>query len=125
MIRFRICWSVVGELLVFFVSLGCSVRAAESGAESNKRPPKVAAASDEGERAIKRFQVPKDFKVELVAAEPHLANPVAFWIDEKGNIYVAETFRHTDDVLDIREHLDWLDEDLASQSVEESDALLK
>src|SRR5207244_2357274 len=77
------------------------------------------------ELAIKQFKVPKDFKVELIAAEPHLANPVAFWIDEQGNIYVAETFRHTDGVLDIRDHMGWLDEDLASKSVEDRVGMLK
>ena len=56
--------------------------------------PPVAAASDEGLKAIRSFRVPAELKVDLFAAEPHLANPVAFCIDEKGVFYVAETFRH-------------------------------
>lgn len=87
--------------------------------------PKVAAASDEGELAIKKFRVPAGFKVELFAAEPLLANPVSFAIDEKGRFYVAETFRHSDGVLDIRGHMDWLDDDLAARSVEDRIALIR
>jgi quinoprotein glucose dehydrogenase len=87
--------------------------------------PHVAPASDEGERAIKRFRVPKGFKVELFAAEPLLANPVCFSIDEKGRFYVAETFRLHDGVTDIRGHMNWLDDDLACKSVEDRVAMLK
>ncbi|MGZ8900038.1 MAG: DUF7133 domain-containing protein, partial [Limisphaerales bacterium] len=56
-------------------------------------PPKVAEASDEGEKAMKGFILPEGFKVELIAAEPHLANPVAFDIDHQGRFWVSETFR--------------------------------
>src|SRR5216683_4206831 len=87
--------------------------------------PLVAPASDEAERAIKRFRVPKGFKVELFAAEPLLANPVCFSIDEKGRFYVAETFRLHDGVTDIRGHMNWLDDDLACKSVEDRVAMLK
>jgi quinoprotein glucose dehydrogenase len=82
-------------------------------------PPPVQPASDEGEAALKRFRVPKGLKVELAAAEPLLANPVAFSIDEHGRFYVAETFRLHAGVTDIRGHMDWLDEELAVKTVEE------
>lgn len=84
-------------------------------------------------RAMSQFRLPAGFKAELFAAEPHLANPVAFTIDHHGNFYVAETHRHSavgaafryfEGVLDIRSHLDWLDEDLALQSVPERTQLL-
>src|SRR5882762_2220871 len=98
--------------------------AAQIVTDTNASAPKVAAASDEGERAMKRFRIPKGFKVELFAAEPLLANPVAFTIDEKGRFFVAETFRLHAGVTDIRGHMDWLDEELASKSVEERVALM-
>ena len=41
--------------------------------------------------AIKQFQIPAGFKMDLFAAEPQLLNPVAFCFDEQGRIYVAET----------------------------------
>ena len=102
-----------------------SLHAAEIVTETNVNLLKVAPASDEGERAIKRFRVPKGFKVDLFAAEPLLANPVAFAIDEKGSFFVAETFRLHAGVTDIRKHMSWLDEELASTSVEERVEIMK
>jgi len=51
--------------------------------------PQIAAASDDGQQALKGFKIPQGLKVELWAAEPDLANPVAFWIDPRGRIYVC------------------------------------
>src|ERR1051325_100222 len=113
---FRKIVRAVAALVFVF---GVPSPAAQREAETNANPPKVAAASDEAERAIKRFRIPQGFKVELFAAEPLLANPVAFAIDEKGRFFVAETFRLHAGVTDIRNHMDWLDEELASTSVAE------
>jgi quinoprotein glucose dehydrogenase len=88
-------------------------------------PAHVAAASDEGEKAIKRFQLPPGWKCELWAAEPDLAQPVAFYMDDTGKVYVCETFRHSQGVDDIRGHADWLDEELASKTVDDRIALLR
>src|SRR5205814_6990597 len=54
-----------------------------------------------------------------------LANPVCFCIDEKNRFYVAETFRLHAGVTDIRGHMDWLDDDLASRTVADRVALYK
>lgn len=87
--------------------------------------PKIAAASDEGERAIAGFRVPAGLKTELWAAEPMLANPVAFTIDHQGRVYVCETFRQGHGVEDNRGHEHWLDDDLAAQTVEDRLAYIK
>jgi quinoprotein glucose dehydrogenase len=87
--------------------------------------PKIAPASNEATLALKRIRVPSGLKVSLFAAEPLLANPVCFCVDEKNRFYVAETFRHHDGVTDIRGHMSWLDEDLASRSVADRGALLR
>lgn len=92
---------------------------------SSFAPPKVAEASDEGEKAMRRFILPEGFKVELIAAEPHLANPVAFDIDRQGRFWVAETFRLHAGVTDIRGKNTWLDEDLAARTVEDRIAMMK
>lgn len=81
--------------------------------------PGIADASDEGDRAIGRFAVPEGWDVELIAAEPMLANPVAFYIGNNGHIYVAETFRHHQGVSDMRGHTEWLLDDLAARTVED------
>ncbi len=87
--------------------------------------PFVAAASDEGKAALSRIQVPSGFQIELWAAEPLLANPVALYPDADGSIFVAETFRHHKGVTDIRDHMDWLDEDVASRTVADRVAMLR
>ncbi|WP_165221735.1 DUF7133 domain-containing protein [Aquisphaera insulae] len=87
--------------------------------------PTIAAASDEGEKAIRGFRVPEGLKVELYAAEPLLANPVAFCFDEKGIMYVAETFRHSAGVTDTRGHMNWLDADLACRTVADRVAMYR
>ncbi len=113
------------RILVCFCAAGFFCQAGELVSPSGTKPPKVAAASDEAERAIKRFEVAPGFKVEVFAAEPHLANPVAFHVDEKGRFYVVETFRLHDGVTDIRGHMDWLDEDLANRSVDDRLAMME
>ncbi|MFN0244033.1 MAG: PVC-type heme-binding CxxCH protein [Planctomycetota bacterium] len=87
--------------------------------------PRVAPASSEARDAIARFQVPDGFRVELFAAEPLLANPVAFTLDVQGNAYVAESFRLHDGVTDIRDHMDWLEDDLACRTVEDRVAMYR
>lgn len=83
--------------------------------------PPIAAASKEGENAIARIKVPEGFKLSLFAAEPMIANPVAFCFDERGRVFVCETFRQKANkgVEDNRKHPEWLNDDLAAQSVED------
>ncbi len=87
--------------------------------------PKIAPASDEWKQAQKRIQVPDGFQVDLFAAEPLVANPVCFAVDEKNRFYVAETFRLHDGVTDIRGHMDWLDDDLACRTVDDRVAMMQ
>jgi quinoprotein glucose dehydrogenase len=98
---------------------------ADGERESNPYTPFVAAASREGQQAIKRFQLPQGLQAELFAAEPLLANPVAFCFDEKGRCYVAETFRLHHGVTDNREHMNWLDDDLACRTVADRVAMYR
>ncbi|MBC7855563.1 MAG: PQQ-dependent sugar dehydrogenase [Pirellulaceae bacterium] len=79
--------------------------------------PQIAPASKEAEQAISGFKVPAGMKVEVFAAEPLLANPVAFFIDHRGRFFVCETFRQTTAIADNRNHAEWLDDDLAAQTV--------
>lgn len=86
--------------------------------------PEVASASKEGLQAIERMKLPVGLKAALWAAEPMLANPVAFNIDEHGRIFVAETYRYRSSVLDIRDYLWMLEDDLASRTIEDRTALM-
>jgi quinoprotein glucose dehydrogenase len=84
--------------------------------------PEIAPASDEGTLALKRMQLPEGLVATLWAAEPMLANPVAFNIDERGRIYVAETYRYRSSVLDIRDYMWMLEDDLANRTIEDQSA---
>ena len=94
-------------------------------AANPEKPPYVAPASDEAQLAIKRFKPAPGLKVDLWAAEPMLANPVAFCFDEKGRVYVCETFRLGAGVDDIRGIMDWLNEELACRTVDDRTAEMK
>lgn len=91
----------------------------------NDYNPPLAKASDEAVKAIPRFQIDKALKVELWAAEPMLAHPVAFTFDERGRCFVAETFRLHKGVPDNRGHMNWLDDELASRSTADRVAIYK
>lgn len=42
------------------------------------------------QESLTTFQLPEGFKIELVASEPMISDPVAMEVDENGNIYVVE-----------------------------------
>jgi quinoprotein glucose dehydrogenase len=105
-------------LFAFFVA-DAFPAAFNSGLAAEPNEPYVAPASDDGERAISRIRTPAGLKLDLWAAEPMLANPVAISIDERGRIYVAETYRQKHGAEDNREHGHWLDDDLAAMTVED------
>jgi len=85
--------------------------------------PVVDPASDDAVLALKRFSLPKGLKASLWAAEPMLANPVAIDFDERGRLFVSETYRYRTSVLDIRDYMPMLELDLASRTIEDRAAL--
>ena len=95
--------------------------------QESKAPysPTISKESDEAQKALGGFKVPKGFNLGLFAAEPHLANPVAFTIDHKNRFFVVETFRLHTGALDIRSYMKWLDDDLGLKSVEDRTKLLQ
>ena len=92
--------------------------------DSGYNPP-VAKASDEAQKAIAKFKYDKSLKVQVWAAEPLLANPVAFTFDDLGRCFVAETFRLHHGVTDTRNHMNWLDDDLACKTIADRVAMYK
>ena len=121
---------------VFFAPL---IRAAEAETDDEKpsiagkikdagtrqAAPEIASASDDAAQAMKRMKLPAGLELKLWAAEPMLANPVAFNFDEKGRIFVAETHRYRSSVLDIRDYMWMLEDELACRTVEDRTALIK
>ncbi|MGH7958335.1 MAG: DUF7133 domain-containing protein [Opitutaceae bacterium] len=92
---------------------------------TRKAAPEIAPASEEAEMALKRMKLPEGLDIKLWAAEPMLANPVAFNFDEKGRIFVAETYRYRSSVLDIRDYMWVLEDDLASRTIGDRTKLIR
>ena len=87
--------------------------------------PNIAAASNDAKLALQGFVIPEGMTGSLLASEPALANPVAFYVASDGRVYVCETFRQEVGVEDNRSHMDWLNNDLQLETVEERLAMFK
>src|SRR5439155_14119120 len=46
------------------------------------------------EESVKRMKVADGFEVKLFAAEPQVINPIAMTVDEKGRVWVVESFEY-------------------------------
>ncbi|MFI5454132.1 MAG: PVC-type heme-binding CxxCH protein [Isosphaerales bacterium] len=126
LINITLAWLfTITTVLAPAATAGDETTAAGNGSQAKPYDPPIVPASDEAKRAIRSFHVPAGLTVELFAAEPLLANPVAFCLDEKGVVYVAETFRLNEGVTDTRGHMDWLDADLACRTVADRVAMYR
>jgi len=83
-----------------------------------------AGPSPDAENALKTFKYDSGLQVSLFAAEPLLGNPVSFQTDERGRWYIAESYRQEKGIEDNRAHKEWLDDDLASRTVEDRLAMM-
>jgi quinoprotein glucose dehydrogenase len=88
-------------------------------AELPPAPSKTNSASSDFELAVKKLRLTPGFKAEIYAAEPLIQNPVSFTFDEQGRAYVVETHRRRTSVFDIRNHLNWLNDDYSFRTVED------
>ncbi|MFM7520664.1 MAG: glucose dehydrogenase, partial [Planctomycetota bacterium] len=126
----RMAWAaVLGACATVGAPRGGSAPPAVPGIEPPPpaREPRVAAASDEPVGAAAAIGVPEGFTVEPFAAEPLIANPVAFTIDRAtGVVYACEAFRAHKGVGDNVRINDetWLDADLASRTVDDRFAFM-
>ena len=82
--------------------------------------PEIAAASNEAVETMAAVRIPEGWDIQLFAAEPDVANVVAFDIDNRGRIFACETFRQGRGVTDNRAHDDtWLLADLSAETVQD------
>ncbi|MDB5309013.1 MAG: repeat protein [Gemmataceae bacterium] len=65
------------------------------------------------------FRLPKGLKVELFAAEPKLASPVAIGLDEKGRVFVAEEYRFSRGTEENRTRPFFLEDDLQIRTLDD------
>jgi quinoprotein glucose dehydrogenase len=125
MLKAKVVLTLQKGVFASLIAAACLAVHAQHRLAQTPYNPKVAPASNEGELAIKKFTVAPGLKVDLWAAEPHLANPVGFGFDERGRAYVCETFRLHLGVPDIRGIMNWLDEDLACRTVNDRLMMMK
>ncbi|MEJ0085772.1 MAG: HEAT repeat domain-containing protein [Pseudomonadota bacterium] len=116
---------LISRLAVFFIAGISTVSSQTLELDKAERlpTPVMDPASDDATLALKRFSLPAGFQAKLWAAEPMLANPVAIDFDEKGRLFVSETYRYRTSVLDIRDYMGMLELDMASRSIEDRAAL--
>jgi quinoprotein glucose dehydrogenase len=120
------------SLLAVVAALSLALATGLLAAFAGDQPPdpyadRVAKANDEWKKTIQRIQLPKGSNLVATkwAAEPHVANMVAFAFDHKGRCYVVETFRLHKGVTDNRGHMYWIDDELACRTVEDRVAMYK
>ena len=82
-------------------------------------------ATNAAELSVKKLQPAPGLKVELVASEPLVQNPVAFSIDERGRFFIAESHRWKDSIFDVTKETNWLQADLSFRKVEDRAAFLE
>lgn len=87
------------------------------------RPPMAGAVDpagvEAGNRAIATFQPTPGLKVELFAAEPMIGNPVAFGLDERNRVYVAEEYRFNQGTEENRTRPFFLEDDLQIETLDD------
>lgn len=105
-------------LTLLLATLSSSAHAAEQAGPAAETPV-IAEASDEAERAMAGFSLPQGWASSVFAAEPMMANPVAFHITDQGDVYVAESYRQSAGVEDNRSHMYWVLDDIAAMTVED------
>ena len=96
----------------------------ESIAVDFKQPepldPLVAEASSEAVESMSGIRIPEGWQIQLFAAEPDVANIVAFDVDNRGRVFVCESFRQNRGVTDNRAHdQQWVLADLAAETVQD------
>lgn len=82
--------------------------------------PEVEPASSEAAEVMGGIRIPDGWQIQLFAAEPDVANVVAFDIDNRGRVFVCESFRQNRGVTDNRAHDEkWLLADLSAETVQD------
>ena len=83
----------IALLVGSFGLIAATTRAQQAGLipHAQDRPPGPALSPSE---AIAKMTVPPGFRVELVASEPEIVNPVAMTFDERGRIWITESLEY-------------------------------
>lgn len=82
-------------------------------------PPELPDGTDTATKRLATFKIPEGMKVELFAAEPRLASPVAIGLDELNRVFVAEEYRFNLGTEENRTRPFLLEDDLQIQTLED------
>ncbi len=81
-----------------FIALDSGLSIAQDKSSKNELPKKQHRTSNapflKPAEAVKKMAIPDGFEVSIFAAEPDIAEPIAFCFDHKGRIWVAENFNY-------------------------------
>ncbi len=102
-------------LVAMTLSVSSPIRSQE-----NPRPGRTAPKPEA--TIVSRFEKDPKLTIRLVADSTQIDHPIAFAVDDFGRVFVAESFRYIDQKggwTDIRYRMDWMDQDLASRSIED------
>jgi putative membrane-bound dehydrogenase-like protein len=80
----------LGFLSAAIVSLCCAAAPAQVP-HGQDRPPGPALSPQE---AVAKMRLPPGFKAQVVASEPDVVNPTAFTFDDRGRVWVCESFEY-------------------------------
>jgi len=111
--------STRGSLIA--ILLLCGIAAGQAQEPRNRLPKKQHKSSNapflKPDQAVASMSIPKGFDVTVFAAEPDIAEPIAFCFDDRGRMWVAENFnyqtrrKHTGDPVSRIQILDDTDGD--------------
>jgi len=110
-------------LIYFFLFIMFSCQADQDNGEPLVKTISDISVFDEADQVS--YSLADGFTLDLWAPGPLIANAVAISIDHEGSAYVAETSRRKSSDLDIRQHRDWMVEDIGLQSIEQTAAFHK
>jgi putative heme-binding domain-containing protein len=80
--------------LLFFVAAGPFCSLAATNEVLPWRQDQAPNAPYSSQEAVTRMTVPDGFKIELVAAEPDIVNPIALSFDDRGRIWITESLEY-------------------------------
>jgi len=82
-------------LLAVSLSIGHPLRAADAAGDVPMPPmDSIRFAGLSGEEAVKALTLPPGFSAQLFAAEPDILQPIAFAMDHRGRLWVAEAYEY-------------------------------
>ena len=111
--------------LLLLLMLGVLLSTCESTPVNTTPEIKRVIDADFADEEKVAVELAEGLELKLWAPGPLLSNAVALTFDHNGVAYVAETARRKSSDLDIRQHRDWMIDDLALGSIEDTRAFHK